>query len=69
VRFGVWYIRTSTLSAPNSVIKGVRREAEEGSGVSRVPRRESVRKEMRRLGLVVRAVRIVVIRSCSVLPM
>jgi hypothetical protein len=51
------------------VIKGVRREAEEGSGVSRVPRRESVRKEMRRLGLVVRAVRIVVIRSCSVLPM
>jgi hypothetical protein len=51
------------------VIKGVRRDAEDGFGVSRVPRRESVRKEMRRLGLVERAVRMVAMRSCSVLPM
>jgi len=69
VRFGVWYMRTSTRSCPNSDIRGVRRDAVDGSGVSRVPRRESVRMEMVRLGLSERAVRIVVMSSCSVLPM
>ena len=43
VRFGVWYMRISTLSGPNSSIKGASRDAEHVEGVSRVPRRASVR--------------------------
>lgn len=43
VKFGVWYMRISTLSGPNSSIKVARREAEHAEGVSRVPRRASVR--------------------------
>lgn len=65
----MWYMRTSTRSGPNSVMRGASRDAVDGSGVSRVPRRESVRNETRRLGLVERAVRIVEMNSCSVLPM
>ena len=42
VRFGVWYMRISTLSGPNSSIKGASRDAEHAEGVSRVPRRASV---------------------------
>ena len=62
-------MRTSTLSGPNSLINGVSKEADDGSGVSLVPRSASVRKETRRLGLARSAVRIVDISSCSVLPM
>lgn len=43
VKFGVWYMRISTLSGPNSSIRGARRDAEHAEGVSLVPRRASVR--------------------------
>lgn len=43
VRFGVWYIRISTLSAPNSETNGARREAHDGFGDSLVPLNASVR--------------------------
>lgn len=43
VRFGVWYMRISTLSGPNSDTSGARRDAHDGFGSSRVPRRASVR--------------------------
>lgn len=62
-------MRTSTRSDPNSVIRGASREADEGSGVSRVPRKESVRKETCRFGFLASAVRMVEMSSCSVLPM
>lgn len=41
VKFGVWYSRMATLSSPNSSTKGASSEAQEGFGVSRVPRRAS----------------------------
>jgi len=63
VRFGVWNIRTSTLSAPNSAIKGASRAAHDADGVSRVPRSASVRNEIVKLGLFKSAVRIVDIFS------
>lgn len=62
-------MRTSTRSGPNSLIRGVSRDADEGFGVSLVPRKESVRKETCKLGFFCSAVRIVDISSCSVLPM
>lgn len=65
----MWYMRTSTLCGPNSAIRGVSSEAVVGLGVSRVPRNASVRKETCRLGFCFRASRMVLIRSCSVLPM
>ena len=43
VRFGVWYMRISTLSGPNSSTSGASRDAEHAEGVSRVPRSASVR--------------------------
>ena len=43
VRFGVWYILTSTRSGPNSATKGASKEAHDALGASRVPRRASVR--------------------------
>jgi hypothetical protein len=45
VKFGVWNMRISTRSSPNSWIKGANREAHDGSGVSLVPRSASVRIE------------------------
>ena len=59
VRFGVWYSRICTRSAPKSAISGARRDAVVGFGVSRVPRSASTRKETRRFGFRVRAVRMV----------
>jgi hypothetical protein len=49
-------------------MRGARSEAEDGSGVSLVPRRESVTNETRSLWLLARAVRMVEMSSCSVLP-
>ena len=43
VKFGVWNIRISTRSWPNSSTNGASREAHDGSGVSLVPRSASVR--------------------------
>jgi hypothetical protein len=43
VKFGVWYIRISTLSAPNSDTKGASNDAHDGSGDSLVPLKASVR--------------------------
>lgn len=42
VRFGVWYIRISTLSAPNSDTSGASNEAQDASGDSLVPLKASV---------------------------
>lgn len=64
VRFGVWYIRISTLS-PNSSARGARSEALEGSGASRVPRRQSVRMLTVSFGLRLSASRSVSIYSAS----
>jgi hypothetical protein len=55
VKFGVWYIRISTLSGPNSDTKGARREAHDGFGDSRVPLNASVRMLSFNLGLALRA--------------
>lgn len=52
VRFGVWYMRISTRSGPNSEASGARSEAEQASGLSRVPRRASVRMLSLRSGFV-----------------
>ena len=59
VRFGVWYIRTSTRCEPNSVTNGTRRLAHDASGASRVPRKASVRIETLRSWLLTSACRIV----------
>ena len=57
VKLGVWNMRISTRSAPNSATNGARREAHDGSGASRVPRRTSVRIDSRTEGLARRASR------------
>jgi len=69
VKLGVWNIRISTRSGPYSATNEERREAHEGLGVSRVPRRASVRIETLRSGLSRRAWLNVSMRSYSVLPM
>ena len=51
----MWYMRISTLSGPNSVIKGASKEAHDGFGDSRVPRSASVRILSFNLGLARRA--------------
>ena len=51
----MWYMRISTLAGPNSVTKGANKEAHDGSGDSRVPRRASVRMLSFNLGLARRA--------------
>lgn len=66
VRFGVWYMRISTLSGPNSSINGVRREAVHADGDSRVPRRASVRTLSFNAGFERRASRRVDIYGASV---
>jgi hypothetical protein len=43
VKFGVWYIRISTLAGPNSATSGASREAHDGFGDSLVPLNASVR--------------------------
>lgn len=43
VRFGVWYMRISTRSDPNSATSGASSDAHDGFGASLVPRRQSVR--------------------------
>ena len=43
VRFGVWYMRISTLCSPNSATSGAINDAHDGLGASRVPRSISVR--------------------------
>lgn len=43
VKFGVWYIRISTLSGPNSDTSGASKEAHDGFGDSLVPLNASVR--------------------------
>ena len=68
VRFGVWNIRISTRSGPNSATKEHSREALEGLGVSRVPRRASVSIDTLRSGFSRRACDIVSTSSNSVLP-
>lgn len=65
VRLGVWYMRICTLSEPNSVIKGVNNDAHEADGVSRVPRRASVRKDTWSLGFFDSAACIVEILWCQ----
>lgn len=55
VKLGVWYIRTSTLSGPNSATNGASREADDGFGDSLVPRRASVRILSLRFGFDLRA--------------
>ena len=57
----MWNMRISTLCGPNSATKGARREAHDGSGVSRVPRRASVRKDTCSSGFLLSASRIVAI--------
>lgn len=69
VKFGVWNIRISTRSAPYSDTSEHSNEAQDGFGVSRVPRSASVRIDTLRSGLSRRAWDIVSISSCSVLPM
>ncbi|EFX03656.1 hypothetical protein CMQ_584 [Grosmannia clavigera kw1407] len=56
VRFGVWYIRSSTRSAPNSATSGASNEAHDGAGDSRVPRSASVTIESFRAGFARNAV-------------
>lgn len=51
VRLGVWYMRISTRSAPNSVTSGASSDAHDGFGASLVPRRQSVRMLSLRSGL------------------
>jgi hypothetical protein len=51
------------------VMRGVRSDADEASGVSRVPRNESVRNDTWSRGFLARASRIVDTNSCSVFPM
>ena len=46
----MWYIRSSTLSAPNSVTNGASRDAHDVSGDSRVPRSASAKMLSFRLG-------------------
>ena len=43
VKFGVWYIRISTLAGPNSATKGASNEAHDGFGDSLVPLNASVK--------------------------
>lgn len=59
VKFGVWNMRISTLLSPNSSTRGARRDADDGSGVSRVPRRASVSIDTRSFGFLRNASRIV----------
>lgn len=58
VRLEVWYMRIWTRSPPKSVINGANKDAVVGSGVSRVPRSASLRKDTLRSGLFCSAVRI-----------
>ena len=62
-------MRIWTRWGPNSAIRGARRDAVVGEGVSRVPRRQSVRMERVRLGLRRRDWVRVEMSSCSDLPM
>jgi hypothetical protein len=55
VRFGVWYIRISTLSAPNSDTSGANKDAHDASGDSLVPLKASVKILSFNLGLALRA--------------
>lgn len=68
VRLGVWNIRTSTLS-PCSATNEARSEAHDCFGVSRVPRRASVRIETVKSGFFRRDSFMTVISSCSAFPM
>lgn len=61
-------MRISTLSEPCSSTKDERSDAQDGSGVSRVPRRASVRIDTLRLGLSRRAWLSVSISSNSAFP-
>lgn len=61
VKFGVWNIRTSTLLGPNSATKEASNDAQDGFGVSLVPRRASVRKDTFKSALLFKASRIVAI--------
>lgn len=68
VKFGVWYMRTSTRSG-NSATRGAKRDAHDGSGDSRVPRIASVSMETLRSGpLLRRASRMVETSSYSDFP-
>lgn len=58
-------MRIATLSGPNSMINGTRREAHDGCGCSRVPRRASVRILSFKSGLFERAVRNVEISAAG----
>lgn len=60
-RFGVWNMRISTRSGPKSSTSGAKSDALDGSGVSRVPRSASVRKETLRSGLRLRESRMTAI--------
>jgi len=67
VKLGVWNIRISTRSCPNSSTKGASREAHDGSGVSLVPRNASVRIESFTALFALRASRKVSIWNCQLL--
>lgn len=69
VKFGVWNMRISTLSEPCLATSEARSDAEHGLGVSRVPRRASVKMDTLRSGLSCRAWSKVSMSSCSALPM
>lgn len=69
VRLGVWNMRISTLSEPCLAINDARREAHDGSGVSRVPLNASVRTDNVSLGLLLRARSNVSMKSYSLFPM
>lgn len=56
VKFGVWYIRISTLSVPNSATSGARREAHDAFGDSRVPLSASVKMLNFRCGFALKTV-------------
>ena len=69
VRLGVWYMRISTRSAPNSLTRGASSDAHDGLGASRVPRSASVRMLSFNSGLRRSASRRVSMSSRSDLPM
>ena len=55
VKFGVWYILISTLSAPNSETRGASNDAHEAFGDSLVPLNASVKMLSFNLGFALRA--------------
>lgn len=63
VRFGVWYMQISTLSGPKSSTSPESKVAHDGCGVSRVPRKESVKIETLSDSLARSAARIVSISN------